>query len=115
PALPALPQERRAVQGAGHEGRATLPPARARGGDGVEAANYAAEFYAAAAQGLEDCPVATGRGDEGNYRRPDRRGLCSGAIGAVGKGIGDVAGSREMSLPIHAQRTRVNGGPKKAC
>src|SRR5579864_2221763 len=71
PALPALPQERRAVQGARHEGRAALPPARARGGVGVETASYAAEFCAAAAQGLDDCPVATGRGDEGNHRRPD--------------------------------------------
>src|SRR5579871_3963151 len=70
-ALPAFPQERRAVQGPGDEGRAALLPARARGGDGVEAANHAAEFCAGAAQGLEDCTVATGRGDEGNYRRPD--------------------------------------------
>src|SRR5579864_2458051 len=67
PALPAFPQERRAVQGPGDEGRAALPPARARGGDGVETANHAAEFCAAAAQGHEDDTVVAGRGDEGDH------------------------------------------------
>lgn len=71
PAMPDVPSEWRAVQGAGNQGRFAVLQARARGGFAAETARDATEVCAAAAEGLKDGAGVDRRGSERDHRQPD--------------------------------------------